>query len=603
MSDETKKLRDEIKEKITNAVCNPSTDATNTAKKTESTVKTATAETPPESKSETAPQIFSLDLGDGDSYEGEMKDGKYHGMGTYRWGNGNIYTGEYVNGVRQGNGKFAFASGSSYEGEWKNGKYHGKGKWTNADGSYYTGVWENDDIIESTKIEHPAPSYASKSVKPAAGAKIERVEYDGGDVYEGEMADGYRHGKGKYTWADGSEYEGDWVKGKKCGFGVYRSYSKNEKDGSTYLSYIYEGEWKDGKKHGQGIAKKYKIYHLFGTPFMTWSHEGGYANGNMHGHGIYKEWNVPNDTGRVHEGEWVDNQRQGRFVWEYEPSVTGKKYIDFYDQGHSVVFGIDYDPSIKTLEDAKRAKEREESNNRFTTFGRRTRKENLSNSLNARKATSEYVTDCSNKAMQAYKNRDYFRCAYYLHSGGLSGDDFYRDVTGMCYHPSGATGYAYVENILIGRSLGDLPLEEVHMCAFILDKFIPNGTGESKTYRAWCYYRDDEMKKAAGLISNRGLMFYNGRIQDILEVMGGKPFSKSTPYSDEIMARRYLDKVIDNLMMYAKGDLESYLRGDKYLQNKVALAEAYISFAKKERRQYRVPELEKDLRALKELLK
>ena len=55
--------------------------------------------------------------------------------------------------------------------------------------------------------------------------------------------------------------------------------------------------------------------------------------------------------------------------------------------------------------------------------------------------------------------------------------------------------------------------------------------------------------------------------------------------------------------MYAKGDPESYLRGDKYLQNKVALAEAYISFAKRERRQYRVPELEKDLRALKELLK
>ena len=179
-----------MKEKITNVVCNAPANAADTAKKTTSDVKTATAETPSESKSETAPQIFSLDLGDGDSYEGEMKDGKYHGMGTYRWGNGNVYTGEYVNGVRQGKGKFAFASGSSYEGEWKNGKYHGKGKWTNADGSYYTGVWENDDIIDSTKIEYPAPAYASESVKPAAGAKIERMEYDGGDVYEGEMVDG-----------------------------------------------------------------------------------------------------------------------------------------------------------------------------------------------------------------------------------------------------------------------------------------------------------------------------------------------------------------------------------------------------------------------------
>ena len=559
------------------------------------------------------------------SYEGEMKDGEPHGFGTYRWNDGDIYTGEYVNGVRHGKGKFVFASGNYYDGEWANGKYHGhgifrwsdgdefdgewqngqrhgKGKWTYGDGRYYTGVWENGESISSSSIVYPS---SSGNTAYASIAKVERVVFDNGDVYEGEMVDGFRHGKGKYTWANGNEYEGDWVRGKRTGYGVYKSYDKNEIKGGTFVSYIYEGEWKNSEKHGRGVAKGYEVFHHFGHVYMDWSYDGEWVADNRHGKGAYWEWggDALHEAWRVYRGEWIDNVRQGLFVWNYEPYGTGKKYINYYVDGKDVVWGAPYSPSIKTLEDAKRAKEREESNNRFTTFGRRTRKENLSNSLNARKATSEYVTDCSNKAMQAYKNRDYFRCAYYLHSGGLSGDDFYRDVIGMCYHPSGATGYAYVENILTGRSLGDLPLEEVHMCAFILDKFIPNGTGESKTYRAWCYYRDDEMKKAAGLISNRGLMFYNGRIQDILEVMGGKPFSKSTPYSDEIMARRYLDKVIDNLMMYAKGDPESYLRGDKYLQNKVALAEAYISFAKRERRQYRVPELEKDLRALKELLK
>ena len=585
MSEETKKLRDEMKEKITNAVCNTPADAANTAKKSASAVKTATAETTSESESKTAPQIISLDLGDGDSYEGEMKDGKYHGMGTYRWGNGNVYTGEYVNGVRQGKGKFAFASGSSYEGEWKNGKYHGKGKWTNADGSYYTGVWENDDIIDSTKIEYPAPAYASESVVPAAGAKIERMEYDGGDFYEGEIVDGYRHGKGKYTWADGSEYEGDWVKGKKCGFGVYRSYGKNEKDGSTYLSYIYEGEWKDGKKHGQGIAKKYKIYHLFGTPFMTWSHEGGYANGDMHGHGIYKEWNVPNDTGRVHEGEWVNNKRQGRFVWEYEPSVTGKKYIDFYDQGHSVVFGIDYDPTIKTLEDAKRVKAENDA---------------VRDRVIAERRATEAAQDYYNKAMQARNNRDYFRCAYYLHRGGLCGDEFYRDTLLECYHPTGATGYAYVENILTAKSLGNISDDEINICAFVLDKFVPKGTKNSKTYRAWCYYRLGDVKKAAGMITTRGLMFYDGRIQDINEIMCGTPLSKNTPYSDEIMANLRICKVWAKLDM--EHDWVSQLRRNEHLKEKLLLAEAYIKFAKKERWQYEVAEIEKDMLTFKAAL-
>ena len=589
MSEETKKLRDEMKEKITNAVCNTPADAANTAKKSASAVKTATAETTSESESKTAPQIISLDLGDGDSYEGEMKDGKYHGMGTYRWGNGNVYTGEYVNGVRQGKGKFAFASGSSYEGEWKNGKYHGKGKWTNADGSYYTGVWENDDIIDSTKIEYPAPAYASESVKPAAGAKIERMEYDNG-VYEGEMVNGSRHGKGKYTWNNGSEYEGDWVKGKKCGFGIYKSYSKNEKDGSTYLSYIYEGEWKDGKHHGRGVAKGYKAFPLFGHVYMNWSYDGPWVDDKKHGRGVYRDWdgNAMHDMWKVFEGEWVDDTRQGIFTMKYEPSGTGKTYINYYVDGNAEVWGAPYDPSIKTLEDAKRAKAAEDAKN-----GRAVKAPPIKK-VSSPVSTKEEVLDCSNKATQAYNNRDYFRCLYYMNRGGLSGDDFYRDVIGMCYHK----GYAYVENILTAKSLKYISDEEINICAFVLDKFVPKGTKNSKTYRAWCYYRLGDVKKAAGMIPNRGLMFYNGRIQDINEIMGGTPLSKITPYSDEIMACNLVCKVMSALD--GKTNWVNYLR--QHYKEKVLIADAYIKFAKKERWQYEVAEIEEDIITFKAAL-
>ena len=604
MSVETKKLRDEMKEKITNAVCNAPADAANAAKKTASAVKAATAETASESEGETAPQIFKLDLGDGDSYEGEMKDGKYHGMGTYRWGNGNVYTGEYVNGVRQGKGKFAFASGSSYEGEWKNGKYHGKGKWTNADGSYYTGVWENDDIIASTKIEYPAPAYASESVKPAVGAKIERMEYDNGN-YEGEMVNGSRHGKGKYTWNNGSEYEGNWVNGKRCGFGVYRSYSKNEKDGSTYLSYIYEGEWKDSKQHGRGVAKGYKAFPVFGHVYMNWSYDGPWVNDKKHGRGVYRDWdgNAMHDMWKVFEGEWIDDTRQGLFTMKYEPSGTGKTYINYYIDGKADVWGAPYSPSIKTLEDARRAKAAEDAKNG------RTVKAPLTQKVSTPVSTKYDVQDCSNKAMQAYNNRDYFRSAYYLNRGGLSGDEFYRRVSGMCYHPSGATGYEYVEKILTSKLLGHISLEDINICAFVLDKFVPKGTKASRTYRGLCYYRLNDLKKAAGLVPNRALMFYDGRIRDAMEVMGGEPTLRSTPYGDEIMARRYLDKVMFSLedtmnsMSLRSNDPASVMRSNKNLQEKVLLAEAYLKFAKASKWQYQIAEIEEDLITLKSLMK
>ena len=544
------------------------------------------------------------------SYEGEMKDGEPHGFGTYRWNDGDIYTGEYVNGVRHGKGKFVFASGNYYdgewanekyhghgiyhwsdgdefEGEWKNGKRHGEGKWTYADGRYYTGVWENGESISSSSIVYPSSSGNTAS---ASIAKVERVVFDNGDVYEGEMVDGFRHGKGKYTWANGNEYEGDWVRGKRTGYGVYKSYDKNEIKGGTFVSYIYEGEWKNSEKHGRGVAKGYEVFHHFGHVYMDWSYDGEWVADNRHGKGAYWEWggDALHEAWRVYRGEWIDNVRQGLFVWQYEPSSTGKKYINYYVDGKDVVWGAPYDPSIKTLEDAKRAKAAEDAKNGRTVKAPPIKK------VSSPVSTKEEVLDCSNKATQAYNNRDYFRCLYYMNRGGLSGDVFYRDVIGMCYHK----GYSYVENILTAKSLKYISDEEINICAFVLDKFVPKGTKNSKTYRAWCYYRLGDVQKAAGMIPNRALMFYDGRIQDINEIMGGKPFSKITPYSDEIMAFNLVCKVMSALD--GKTNWVNYLR--QHYKEKVLLADAYIKFAKKERWQYEVAEIEEDIITLKAVL-
>ena len=43
-------------------------------------------------------------LNDGGCYEGEYKDGKYHGQGTETWSDGNKYEGEWKDGVKYGQG-------------------------------------------------------------------------------------------------------------------------------------------------------------------------------------------------------------------------------------------------------------------------------------------------------------------------------------------------------------------------------------------------------------------------------------------------------------------------------------------------------------------
>ena len=45
-------------------------------------------------------------------------------------------------------------------------------------------------------------------------AKIDRIEFDNGDVYEGAFARGKRHGQGTYTFANGDIYKGEFQNGK-----------------------------------------------------------------------------------------------------------------------------------------------------------------------------------------------------------------------------------------------------------------------------------------------------------------------------------------------------------------------------------------------------
>lgn len=279
--------------------------------------KNATANTEPTStavptsakdasnKSEPQGEFKRIEI-DGDLFEGYFLNGKKNGRGKYIWANGNVYDGNWVDGKCTGKGRISWSSGASFDGEWKDNQMS-EGKYSYADGSVYEGSFKNGKY-------------------DGYGKRI----YKDGDKYEGRWQSGSRNGKGVYTWADGDVYDGEWKDDKRCGVGRMVMYGKAGPDalnaGEVFIKYSYDGEWLDNREHGHGICREGK--------------------GTVAG------------MDKVYEGEWVNGKKCGRFVWHFlhRDGETGKSYIDFYEDGNLIETCIPYDESIKTVEDARRAK-------------------------------------------------------------------------------------------------------------------------------------------------------------------------------------------------------------------------------------------------------
>ena len=256
-------------------------------------------------KSEPQGEFKRIEI-DGDLFEGYFLNGKKNGRGKYTWANGNVYDGNWVDGKCTGKGRISWSSGASFDGEWKDNQMS-EGKYSYADGSVYEGSFKNGK-------------------RDGYGKRI----YKDGDKYEGRWQSGSRNGKGVYTWADGDVYDGEWKDDKRCGVGRMVMYGKAGPDalnaGEIFIKYSYDGEWLDNREHGHGICREGK--------------------GTVAG------------MDKVYEGEWVNGKKCGRFVWHFlhRDGETGKSYIDFYEDGNLIETCIPYDESIKTVEDARRAR-------------------------------------------------------------------------------------------------------------------------------------------------------------------------------------------------------------------------------------------------------
>lgn len=116
----------------------------------------------------------------GDYYEGDFVENKKSGTGYYHFKNGNFYEGEFVDDQFNGIGIFQFADGSRYEGDFIDGKINGDGTLYYRDGNTtftITAFWDGTNNF---------PKQAS-------------VLFNNGDLYEGELVNGFPTANGTWT--------------------------------------------------------------------------------------------------------------------------------------------------------------------------------------------------------------------------------------------------------------------------------------------------------------------------------------------------------------------------------------------------------------------
>ena len=126
-----------------------------------------------------------LQWDDGVVYQGEWKDDKMCGQGTYTTPGGVIFSGTFnENAFQDGTCEFKNDTGN-YILTYKSGKID-KASIKYTDGSSYTGTCEPNELTGSGKMQ-----------------------FVNGDVYNGAFSKGNRNGQGVYSWTSGDKYDGE----------------------------------------------------------------------------------------------------------------------------------------------------------------------------------------------------------------------------------------------------------------------------------------------------------------------------------------------------------------------------------------------------------
>uniref|UniRef100_A0A8C7LDY8 Alsin Rho guanine nucleotide exchange factor ALS2 n=1 Tax=Oncorhynchus kisutch TaxID=8019 RepID=A0A8C7LDY8_ONCKI len=189
------------------------------------------------------------------TYEGRWLAGKPNGRGMVKWLDGRIYTGTFKNGLEDGFGDYVMPSktlnlNDHYQGHWKEGKMHGIGTYKYATGELYEGSFQDNmrhghGMLRSGTLNSSSPSvFIGQWVHDKKTGYGVFDDITRGEKYMGMWQDDQRQGTGVIVTQFGLYYEGAFNNNKMQGTGVLLS-----EDNTTY-----EGEFsEDWTLNGKGV--------------------------------------------------------------------------------------------------------------------------------------------------------------------------------------------------------------------------------------------------------------------------------------------------------------------------------------------------------------
>lgn len=125
----------------------------------------------------------------GGKYDGDMRDGWYHGKGVYTYPNGVRYEGQFDKGQFHGEGTLIYQNGGTYKGIWNKGKkisgdyyFFDSLKYEDENWDYCIG---NDRMFNDERINgiKPAGQTQITNNSKKGEEKIPQGTYDTGDGY------------------------------------------------------------------------------------------------------------------------------------------------------------------------------------------------------------------------------------------------------------------------------------------------------------------------------------------------------------------------------------------------------------------------------------